>query len=119
MWRFVEWNSCSQVPAGGASAIPTFDCINTVFQNLLNPAFALAGAIAVILFIVAGIRFIMSKGSSDQVESAKKMLTYAIIGLFIIFFAYAIINFILAIVTPGASIWSLTNPNLPNPPPGN
>jgi hypothetical protein len=50
--------------------------------------------IAVVIIVVAGIRFIISQGEEQEKEKAKKTITYALIGLIIIIISRAIVQFI-------------------------
>ena len=54
----------------------------------------LAGAVAVIVIIIGGIRYVMSSGDAGQVQSAKNTILYAVIGLIVVIMAYAIVNFV-------------------------
>lgn len=85
----MDWSKCLS-PEG----VPTLTCIPYVFQNLINWAMILAGVVAVFLIIVSGYKFISSGGDAKQVEGARQTLTYAIIGLLIVFLSFFIINII-------------------------
>lgn len=54
-----------------------------------------AGAAAVIIIIVSGIRYITAGGDSNAVSSAKNMLIGAIVGLVVIVLAKALITFLI------------------------
>lgn len=75
------------------NGIPTLSCIGPLLQIALGTALNLVGTVALFMIIVAGITFITS-GGGKQVEQAKNMLTYAIIGLVIVLLAYFIISLI-------------------------
>lgn len=96
----MEWDSCLQ------DGIATLACIPIVAKNVIQWAFIFAGIVALFLIIYAGFQFVTSKGDPQQVDGAKKTLTYAIIGLLLILLSFAILNLI-ATVT-GAS--QITNP---------
>lgn len=51
--------------------------------------------IAVVMIIVAGIRYIISQGEESEKDKAKKMIIYVIIGLIIILIARAIVTFVI------------------------
>lgn len=72
----------------------TINCIIPLFTNIISWLFALAGTVGLFLIIFSGIKFVTSGGDPKQVEGARKTLTYAIIGLMVIFFSYLIINLI-------------------------
>lgn len=74
--------------------VPKLTCIPTVFQNLVSWALILAGVVAVFLIVISGYKFINSGGDAKQVEGARQTLTYAIIGLLIVFLSFFIINVI-------------------------
>jgi hypothetical protein len=63
-------------------------------KNIVNAAFILAAAIAVVLIILSGIRLLLSGGDPEKVARARKSLTYTIIGLVIILLSFVIINLI-------------------------
>lgn len=101
------WGSCVD-----ANGVATLQCIPAIFNNLLNSILVFAGAIAVIIIIISGIRFILSGGDPKKVSTAKRSLTFAILGLIIIVFAFLIINLIAYITgTSCIKIWppSFTN----------
>lgn len=78
----------------GEVGIPTTDG-DTLLANGLNLAYFLAGAICVIVIIVAGIMYVTSTGDAGRVTKAKNLLTYSIIGLIIIMSAFAITSFVI------------------------
>lgn len=55
---------------------------------------ALAGSIALALFIYGGVLFLIAGGRSEYVTKAKTVLTAAVIGLIIVFAAYVIVIFL-------------------------
>ena len=57
------------------------------------------GLISVIMIIIGGIRYATSNGDSNAVTAAKNTIMYAVIGLVIAIFAYAIVNFVLVQIT--------------------
>lgn len=77
-----------------SSGVPTLQCIPAVFQNIVTAALVFAGIVAVIIVILSGIKFITSSGDPKQVEGAKKTMTFAIIGLIIIFLSFTVIKVI-------------------------
>ena len=71
--------------------------LTTIIQYVLG----FVGLIAVIVIVIAGIRFIISSGEESEKEKAKKMIIYALIGLLIILLAEAIVSFVLDVGTNG------------------
>ena len=65
-------------------------------SNIVNSILYVAGIIAVVMLIFGGIRFMVSRGDKDKVQKAKNTVIYAIIGLVLVIFSYAIVNFIVS-----------------------
>ena len=78
----------------GANGIPTGSG-EDLLKNGLNLAYFLAGAVAVVVIIFAGIMYVLSSGDAGRVAKAKNMLTYAIVGLIVVVSAFGITNFVI------------------------
>lgn len=63
-------------------------------QAIVNTILAVAGAIAVLIIVVAGFRLITSQGDPGAVTTARNAIIYSLIGLAVIMFAFAIVNFV-------------------------
>lgn len=74
--------------------IPTTSA-SDLFGNALNLTYFIAGAVSVIVIIIAGIMYISSSGDAGRVAKAKNLLTYAIVGLVIVLSAFVITNFVI------------------------
>lgn len=84
--------------AGGGST----DCspgsgpsVDTAISAAINLISIVVGVIAVIMIIVGGLKYILSSGDSNNINSAKNTILYAIIGLVIVAFAQVIVKFVL------------------------
>lgn len=64
---------------------------NTVTKLILG----LSGSIMLLMMIYAGFLFLTSSGNSGQIDTAKKIIFGAVIGLVIVFAAYTAVQFIL------------------------
>ena len=71
-----------------------------VFTQITNTVLYVVGAVSVIILIWGGFRYIISGGDSKKITDAKNTILYAILGLIIAFFAYAIVNFVLNTINP-------------------
>ncbi len=67
---------------------------NSVIRTVSNVLLFILGAVAVIMIIIGGIRYVISNGDSSQITSAKNTILYSVIGLIVALLAYAIVNFI-------------------------
>ncbi len=66
----------------------------SVFKRITSILLFLVGAIAVIMLIIGGIRYVVSGGDQSQVTAAKNTILYAIVGIIVAFLSYAAIDFI-------------------------
>lgn len=73
-----------------------------VFQTVANILLFLVGAVAVIMLIIGGLRYVTSNGQSDAVSGAKNTIMYAIIGIVVAFLAYAGVNFVTTQLSAGS-----------------
>jgi Type IV secretion system pilin len=85
-----DWGGC----VDPNTKIATLRCIPTVFSNIVRAALMFAGTVSVILIIWAGITFVRSGGDQKQVQSARNIITYAIMGLVLVLSSFAIIYLI-------------------------
>ena len=84
----MDWGNCLK------ERVATLECIPIVVKNVIDAAFVFAGIVSVILIIYSGIRLVTSGGDPKQVEGAKKIMTYALIGFILILLSYTILNLI-------------------------
>jgi len=89
---------------GWMVAAPAFAQLNTSFDitgygtnspeeiviNLINWVLGILALIAVILVLVGGFRWMTAAGNEEKVDSAKKLLVAAVIGLVIVMAAWGI-----------------------------
>jgi type IV secretory pathway VirB2 component (pilin) len=75
--------------------LPKNNLGNSDLQNVLSIVFGVAAAIAVLMIVIAGFRFIVGEGNPEETSKAKSTILYAIIGLFVSLSAEAIVAFVL------------------------
>ena len=68
---------------------------DSVLENTLNTAYLWAGIVCVIILIVAGFIYVTANGDPSKIKRGKDAIMGAIIGLVVIFFAFAITQFVL------------------------
>lgn len=73
-----------------------------IFQLIANVMLFLVGAVAVIMLIIGGFRYVTSNGDAGAIKGAKDTIMYAIIGIVVAFLAYAAVNFVVTQLTSGA-----------------
>lgn len=87
-------------PAGYDESLTENDNARDLIVTIVKFVLSFLGIIAVIMVIYAGILYVTSRGDGDQVENAKKTITYAVIGIVIIMSSYALINTIFQATDP-------------------
>ena len=86
-----NWEMGSQPPG-----VP--DDFNTAIMNATNWLLGFVAMIAVLVIIWGGINYIASAGDEDRARTAKKTITYGIMGVVIAGFAYAIVKVIVVTI---------------------
>jgi hypothetical protein len=61
----------------------------------LNIAFGILGALAFLMVVVAGVRYIRAGSDTTRVSDAKRQIAHALVGLIVAASAWTIVNFIL------------------------
>lgn len=83
---------------GGAGAACGTACntnsIGQVFKNLADTLTFVVGAVSVIMVIIGGLRYVISRGDAKAVTDAKNTILYAVIGVGVSVVAYAVVQFV-------------------------
>ncbi len=64
-------------------------------SKILTQIFIVVGALAFLMMVIAGFRYVISQGQPEKVAEIKRQIIYAFIGLIIAASAAAIVNFVL------------------------
>ena len=70
---------------------------------VVNTLLIIVGAVAVIMLIWGGFKYITSAGDASAVTAAKNTILYAVIGIIVAVLSYAIVNWVITTVTSGSS----------------
>ncbi|MFC1598452.1 hypothetical protein ACFL2U_00350 [Patescibacteria group bacterium] len=73
--------------------------IGAVIKIILS----IAGSVALILFVWGGFLMISSAGSADTINKAKKVLVWTTIGLILVLFSFAMVDFTIQALTGDAA----------------
>lgn len=76
--------------------LPNVVANSSLLSIILNLVMSIAGAIAVIIIILAGFKYVTSQGESSKINQAKNSILYAAIGLTVDALAFVIVNFVLS-----------------------
>jgi hypothetical protein len=79
--------------AQGVEELPQLELIGTL-ETIANLVFTILIAISLIFLVYAGILFVTAAGSAEQVEKARHIILYAIIGLVVAALAWGIREFL-------------------------
>jgi hypothetical protein len=77
--------------AGGDALIP----------RLINLMLFIVGILAIVFLIFGGIRYVISGGDKNKVDGAKNTILYAIVGLVVAILGYAVVNWVIGIISSG------------------
>ena len=99
---------------------------NLTTRNILTtrilPRFALSligfvGSIAILFLVVGGIRFATAYGKEESIESAKRQITWSIVGLLLAILSYTIVSIVVNIDFGDFKPSELPSPtaDIPNP----
>ena len=82
--------------------LPTEVNFGKIFTAAINWFLGLVGLIAVLMLIIGGFRILMSGGNQESVTKGKNTILYAIVGIIVIIFSYAIVHTITSkLANPG------------------
>jgi Type IV secretion system pilin len=78
-------------------SLPNVDTGNNsqTIPTVLSIVFAIAGALALLMITVSGLRYITSAGNPERTAKARNGIIYALVGLAIAVSAEAIVTFII------------------------
>jgi hypothetical protein len=77
--------------------------IAKIIGFFLKTLVPLAGVIALLIFIIASIRFILSSGNAEKVQEGKDTAVWALLGTIVILGSYIALNFIFKVLTGPAT----------------
>jgi cell division protein FtsW (lipid II flippase) len=83
-----------ETPAGLPSIPPGFSGINKIVSFAVNLLFVVGVILTLAYLIWAAYNYIESGGNKDKKHSAKRQITFCIVGLIIMFLAYFFIRIV-------------------------
>lgn len=66
-------------------------------ENGLNKVFFWAGIVAVVVIVLAGLKYVTSAGDPGKVATAKNAILYALVGLILVILSFTIVNFVVGL----------------------
>jgi hypothetical protein len=83
------------VKAGSVEAKTGVTSMPLVVGRLVKESLKYIGAITLLIFLYGGFLWLTSGGNAEQVKSGADTVLWAVVGLFIIFSSYAILDLVL------------------------
>ena len=77
------------------------DLQGDIFTTIVNTFLFIVGAVAVVMLIFGGFKYVTSGGDANSVTAAKNTIMYAVIGIIVAMLSYAILNYV--VTTLGGS----------------
>ena len=75
--------------------IPTTTVTSGSVQIILQIVFGLAGAVALVVVVLSGLRFVLAAGDPQKTAQARNTIIYALIGLAICILSFTIVTFVI------------------------
>ncbi len=92
-----DWQTNMNDVTTAANQLPN-ESVGTFVGDIIRWVLGLIGVILVALIVYGGFLYMTSAGNEDQVDRAKKVLTYSIIGLIVIVIAWIAADYIMSAV---------------------
>lgn len=70
----------------------------TTITEVLQIVFGIAGGVAMLIIIIAGIQFMLSRGDPEKAATARRAIIYAGVGLVLAVTAFSIVSFVVTSV---------------------
>lgn len=91
-------------PGGIAAATGGEGSIRALVLRIVDFFLLFLGLIAVIMIIYGGITYVTAAGNQEKIESAKKIILYAVIGIVIVLISFALVNTVIRGAGQGAEV---------------
>lgn len=76
-------------------------CVQLIIGNVIKAALGIVGSIALLMMTYGGFLWLTAMGNNERVEKGKETLIWAVLGLVVIFGAYAITSYIIDKIVAG------------------
>jgi hypothetical protein len=108
-WRWVAVTAVISFPAlaraqdrfginyGTGAGLGTRD-VRATIAALINIALSILGIVFLVIALMGGVKWMMAAGNEEAVESGKKSIGQAVVGLLVIFVAFAITKFVFSVL---------------------
>lgn len=89
-----------QNPIGGTKEKPKGETeVNVTLKKVVDIALQVLGSLTLLVFVIGGLMWLTSGGNEQRVSMGTKTMLYAVIGIFVIFSSYAILNALIGVLS--------------------
>ena len=88
------WNA-DKSPIYCDTGLPSVGASSVQLQQILQIVLAVFGAVAVLMIVIAGLKFVTSQGNPQSISKARSTILYSLVGLIVIAASEAIVTFVL------------------------
>lgn len=81
--------------SGGCDSTGGGKSVDDTIKLVINVLSFIVGIAAVIMIIIGGFKYVTSQGDSNNINSAKNTILYALIGLVVVALAQVLVRFVL------------------------
>ncbi len=74
------------------------DTVNAFLQFIAGSLIEIVSGLAIFAFVIAGYMFVTAGVNESQIEKAKEVIKYTIIGLFVIILSYTIVKTVISLL---------------------
>lgn len=96
--RFSSVSNCDPSAPDAANCdtnLPVVVADSDTIKNVLGLAFGVIAGVALLIMVLQGLKFVLSKGEPEKAAEARKAIIYAAVGLGIALLAEAIVVLVL------------------------
>ena len=103
--RFAQLTNCPEgisdadrannVPTNCNSTLPQVTANSDSMTTILTYLFGTITAIAVLIIVIQGVRYVLSYGEPEKTTQARRGIIYAVVGLIVVLLADVIVAFVL------------------------
>ncbi|MBN2307153.1 hypothetical protein JXD20_04160 [Candidatus Peregrinibacteria bacterium] len=86
------------LPGGDTGSVSAENKVVNIINFLIDLILYASGSVAVLMLIYGGIRFITAVGNTEQKEKALGIIKSAVIGLFVVILAYALVTNLISLI---------------------
>ena len=97
----------------GAAGLRTNANLSVVIGRIIGGLISLLGIVFVCLIVYGGFIWMTAQGSEEKIKKAKNIITSAVIGLVVVFAAYAIAQFVIDALSTATTEAPVATPAAP------